>query len=126
MSTRLLWVPAFAVIAVALSACTQSPGINKQFGTYYEWTDASTDRVVDATYAALRDLDINVVGERDAAGPVTKINAVNRYGTEVLVTIRNEGSTRKYGVEVEPGESEGYSLTILNAIRRNLGLSDRK
>ena len=113
--------------AVLAGCTTREPGIYKSGGTYYEWTNASPREVSHAAYTTLRGQpNVVLITEEDPDNPASEIRAINRFGTAITVYIEEDGNATSYGVNVNPGHSEGYSLTLLNGIRRNLGLSDRK
>lgn len=116
------------LLAVVLTGCTtREPGIYKSAGTYYEWTNAPASEVSRAAFKTLDEQpNVVLITEEDPAVPASEIRAINRFGTAITVYIDENDNATSYGVNVNPGHSEGYSLTILNGIRRNLGLSDRK
>lgn len=116
------------LLAVSLSACTtREPGVYKSGGTFYEWTNAPVADVSRAAFATLEEQpNVVVITEEDLDAPATEIRAINRYGTAITVYVEEDGNATSYGVNIDPGESEGYSLTLLNGIRRHLGQSNRK
>ena len=113
------------LLICCLVGCQASPGINKQYGAYHEWVPASVKETADATNRAFDALNIQLVGDKITPEEY-KIVGRNTYNTKIIVTLRDDGKSTDVGVRIDPGESEGYSLTVLNGIKHELGLTDRR
>jgi len=104
---------AVALAATLLGACETAPGLDKQFGAYYEYLPASAGAVADAAGRAVREMGLQIISETD-----TKIVTRNAFNTKITVTIKAVGAeSTKVGVRVFPGESEGLSLGVISRIK---------
>lgn len=108
------------VVAMLVAGCESAPGLNKQFGTYYELVEAPIDRVVPAARAGAQDANAQVVSEENSNAKTTLI-ARNPDDVRVKITMTREAASQtRLGVNVTPGEPEGYSRVILNKIKERL------
>lgn len=110
-----------AVIAVvALNACESAPGLDKRFGTYYEYLPAPVNTVAQAASTAVRDMGLQVISEQSTSSGA-KIVARNSFNTKIIITASFAGpESTKVGVRVDPGENEGLSLSVIQKIKANL------
>ena len=107
-------------LGVTVAGCETAPGLKKRFGSYTEWVSASPDRAVAAARQAFTELDLQPV-EQTQSGDTTRLVARNALNTRITVTLKPAGSdSTRIGVKVTPGQSEGYSLSLLRAIQGNL------
>jgi hypothetical protein len=117
---RLAAVAPLAVAVLFAVGCKSAPGLNKQFGHFYEWVEAPLDRALPAARAGARDANARVIEERTSGNKVTLI-ARNPDNARVEISLTQAGANRtRIGVKVTPGEPEGYSRIVLNSIKERL------
>lgn len=104
----------------ALTACESAPGLDKQFGVYYEYLHAPAGVVAEAASRAVREMGLQVISDEPTENG-TKIVTRNSFNTKIIVTAKGVGpESTKVGIRVFPGESEGLSLSVMSKIKSNL------
>ncbi len=104
----------------SLAACESAPGLDKQFGTYYEYLPASAVAVSDAASIAVREMGLQIISEKPSQSGI-KIVTRNSFNTKITITAKSAGAeSTRVGVHVFPGENEGLSLSVIQEIKNNL------
>lgn len=113
----------FAAMLLLLSGCAsteQRPGVTKESGFYTRIMPASPQRIGIAAQQALKGMDLMLMQSAAVRDGWTVVGR-NFQDTRVTVSITPDGeNVSKVGVKVDPGESEGLSLRVLDQIQQQL------
>lgn len=104
--------------AVMLPACHSAPGKEKQFGTYYRYIRGTPDHVAEAARQVMGEMGYLAVAD-NAQGSSGRLQYRTSFGSTIDVKIepvKGVEAQSRVGVNVNPGDSEGLSQTILQRI----------
>lgn len=105
------------MLALNLGGCEAAPGLDKQFGFYYENLPAPPAAVEHAIDRTLPQMNLMLVERK--AGQVVAVAPHNAKVTIRYSELGPAGNTR-LGVKVESGESETFSNAVIKRIKSNL------
>lgn len=103
---------------VLLPGCHSAPGREKQFGTYYRYIRGTSDHVAEATRQVMGEMGYLAVADH-TQGDSARLQYRTSFGSVIDVKVepvKGIDAQSRVGVNVNPGDSEGLSQTVLQRI----------
>ena len=98
---RTIMLTTVLLAATLLGACHTAPGVNKRFGTYYEYLPVGADRAMRAAEQTVIDNEWTLIEQSPR-----ELRARDAYDNRITITIdQAAGASSQVGVKVHPGES---------------------